>query len=86
MSEQQIDQVDLNRAWSRSQSMPSGYETSGDAERVQWAARRVIAALSRLDLEISIARERSTAANSARNAKRSRRAASELAKLRGARG
>jgi len=83
VSEQRIDQPDLNSAWNRCTSLPHSYETSGDDKQVQWAAKRVIAALGRLDLEIRIANQRRTAAQSSRVAAQSRHAAAELAKLRG---
>lgn len=82
MSDQPIDRTDISSAFN-SVSFPSTYETQGDADKVQWAARRAVAALQRLSLECSIADARRRAANDGRAASRARKLAAELAKLRG---
>jgi hypothetical protein len=77
--------TDLNRAWNICAKLPTSYETSGDAKRVQWAARRAVEALERLDLEINIANERNAAGRSARSTKLARDNVKRLSAMRGKR-
>ncbi|EIC63633.1 hypothetical protein [Mycobacteroides abscessus] len=53
-----ITQDDLRGAWARCNLLPVRYETPGDQVKVQWAARKAIEALTRLNIEILIAEER----------------------------
>lgn len=43
------------------------YETAGDRQKVQWAAHKAIAALERLELEMTIAEERRRMAQARRS-------------------
>lgn len=82
MSEQQLTRSDVTAAYNRV-DWPIGFETSGDVAKVQWAARRAIAALERLSLECEIARTRRLAAIDTRDAQRNRRMLSALINARG---
>lgn len=82
MTDQKIDRTDLSHAYNRV-TFPGGYETQGDADKVQWAARRAVAALERLHLECQIASTRRAAAVDTRGGKRNRQLLSVLIKARG---
>jgi hypothetical protein len=81
VSDQKVEQGDLRSAYNKV-DFPHGYETQGDVDKVQWAARRAVAALERLSIECSIAKARRDAGIDSRNAKRSRELISTLVKLR----
>lgn len=83
MSDTPISQDDLRIAWNRCNSIPARYETAGDEAKVQWAARRALAAINRLNLEITIAEERNRMAGSERQAKGHRNTLRGLIRLRG---
>lgn len=84
MTAEKVDRTDLSAVYNRV-SFPSRYETKGDADRVQWAARRAIAALHRLNLECEIGAARNAAMQESRSASRNRALLSSLVKLRGQR-
>jgi len=81
----EVTQDDLRNAWARCDFLPARYEVPGDEVRVQQAARRVVEALNRLNLEITIAAERSRMGISERQARGHRTTLRGLVKLRGKR-
>ncbi|AXN53340.1 hypothetical protein PBI_THONKO_68 [Mycobacterium phage Thonko] len=82
MTEQTLDRTDISHAVNRV-SFPMRYETGAQAEAVQRAARKAVAALDRLALECSIAEARRVEADARRTAERQAKLAASLAKQRG---
>jgi hypothetical protein len=78
-----VDRSALQSAYNQV-TFPGRYESQRDADRVQWAARRAVAALERLSLECEIVTHRNLAAQETRSANRAREMVSMLVKLRGA--
>lgn len=77
-----ITQDDLRHALARCNPLPVRYETPGDRVKVQWAARKAIDALTRLNIEILIAEERNQIGICERQAKGRRSTLRGLIKLR----
>ncbi|SKX81102.1 Uncharacterised protein [Mycobacteroides abscessus subsp. bolletii] len=77
-----VTQEDLRGAWTRCNTLPARYEIPGDEVRVQWAARKAIEALTRLNIEILIAEERRQIGINERQAKGRRSTLRGLTKLR----